>query len=291
MTRLAAISAIGLLVILTGCSKVVFESETGATHEVLQLRQPGGSITSIVSAEARQPDVSFDRTRVAFVRQVGTFRQVFVMKIGDPGTLQQVSSGSTQKAIPRWSSQGRLAFRSGSQIVVLNPDFTPFNLGSPPLAADGGLDFHDNGNSLVYERDGELYIVPLDRSVPEIRITNCSSPSMDCGFPVVSHDQSKLAYQITLMIGSGWPEAIQILNTGTWDSFHSITMGPAFGAGGNIHSYDFSRRDNKMYVSARLFDPATATYGSDLLLFEVNLDGSNKQQLPPDPQVRYPSTR
>lgn len=291
MTRLVTISAICLLVTLTGCSRVIFESETGATRELLQLTRPGGSITSIVGAEARQPDVSFDRKKVAFIRPVAGVGQVFVMEIGDPATLQQLTSDPAPKSLPRWASNGRLAFRSGSGIVVLNADFSPFDLGLPTLVADGGLDFHDNGNALVYRRDSNLHVVPLDRSVPEMQITGCAPPGNPCRFPVVSHDQTKLAYHMSNALGAGLLERIIIVETGTWSGVSFIVMGPALGGDRKIHSYDFSRRDDHMYVAAKPFDELMMTYGSDPVLFEVNLDGSDRQQLPPAPTVRYPSAR
>lgn len=292
MTRLVTISAICLLIILTGCSRVVFESETGPAPELLQLTRPGGSIISIVGTEARQPDVAFDRARVAFIRPVAGIGQVFVMEIGDPATLQQLTSDSAPKTLPRWSSAGRLAFRSGSGIVVLNADFSPFDLGLPPLVADGGLDFYDNGNALVYLRDNNLHTVPLDRSVPEMQITGCPPAAGTlCRFPVVSHDQTKLAYLISYVFGAGRLEMIYVVQTGTWAGLSSIPMGAALSISRVIHSYDFSRTDDSMYVASRPFDETTMTYGPDSVLFEVNLDGSDKQQLPPAPTVRYPSAR
>jgi len=296
MTRLVIVPAACLLAMLTGCSKVVFESNpaAGTTHRVLQLSRPGNSITGIVDPEARQPDVSFDGRRVAFIRTAlpGPAPQVFVMTIGEPGSLKQVTKGMAAKSLPRWAVNGRLAFRAGNNIRVLNPDMTPFDLGAPALLADGGLDFYENGKALVYERGDNLYVVPLDRSVPETQITSCASPNIHCEFPVVSFDQSKLAYHHTVMLGSGWPEAIQILNTGSWTNFGSFMMGPPLGGGGKIHSFDFARHDKKkMFVSAKPYDPATASYGSEYLLFEIKLNGSGKGQLPPAPYALYPSAR
>ena len=294
MTRFAIIPVVCLLAMLTGCSRVVFEYNPvgGATHQLLQLKQPGSSITNIVSPEARQPDVSFDGKRVAFVRTVKGVPQIFVMTIDDPGSLNQVTKDPAPKFLPRWSPKGYLAFRAGARIAVLKPDFTPFNLGSPAVQADGGLDFYDSGSWLVYERDNNLHVIPLNRSVPEARITNCQGPTTRCEFPVVSYDQTKLAYHKTVSISSGWPEAVHILNTGSWTNFGSFMMGPALGGGGKIHSFDFARHDKKkMFVSAKPYDPATASYGSDLLLFEIKLDGADKRQLPPKPHARYPSAR
>lgn len=296
MTRLAIVPVACLLAMLTGCSKVVFESNpaAGATHRVLQLSRPDNIITGIVDPEARQPDVSFDGQKVAFIRRAlpGPAPQVFVMTIGDPGSLKQVTKDTASKSLPRWAVNGRIAFRAGNTIRVLNPEMTQFNLGTPALVADGGLDFYENGRALVYERDGNLYVVPLDRSVPEAQITRCASPTIHCGFPVVSFDQTKLAYHHTVMLSSGWPESIHILNAGSWTNFGSFMMGPPLGGGGKIHSFDFARHDKKiMFVSAKPYDTATASYGSDLLLFEVRLDGSGKQQLAPAPYALYPSAR
>ncbi|UCH75661.1 MAG: hypothetical protein JSU82_07465 [Rhodospirillales bacterium] len=293
MTRFVSLLAVGLLVALTGCTKVVFDSENGGARQLLQLARPGNSITTITGPEAMQPDVSFDRNRVAFVRTVGTppVRQVFVMTIGDAGSLQQVTSDPVDKSYPRWSTQGQLAFRAGSDLRVLNPDFTPFDLGTPTPQADGGLDFYDNGNGLVYQRNGNLYVLPVDRSVPETPITNCPPPNTRCGSPVVSHDQTKLAYRRTVMLAAGYPEVIHVILTGSWSNLGSFMMGPALGGSGKVHSFDFARSDNKLYVAAKSYDAATGSYGNDLLLFEVNLDGSDKSQLAPGPQVRYPSAR
>jgi hypothetical protein len=214
------------------------------------------------------------------------------MTIGDPSTLQQRTSGAAVKSLPRWSSAGRLAYKAGSEIRVLNADFSSFDLGLPVVMADGGLDFHDNGNALVYQRDNNLHIVPLDRSVPELQITGCPpAAGTTCRFPVVSHDQTRLAYLISYAFGAGRLETIHVVQTATWGGLSSIVMTPALSATRVVHSYDFSRADDSMYVASRPFDDTTMTYGPDPVLFEVNLDGSDRTQLSPSPTVRYPSAR
>jgi len=277
--------------ILTGCTAVIFGHETSSQQALLELSRPSNSVSVVLNAPGTTPDVSFDGQKVAFTQEDASgVPQIFVMTIGQPSSVQQITTGSSGKRVPRWSTQGKLAFASGTDIVILNQDLSPFNLGSPPPQANGGLDFYDDGNRLVYERDNNLYTLPIDRSIPEQQITSCSAPPTMCTWPVVSHDQSKLAYHITTMLGAGWPEIIRILETGTWNSHAVISMGPAQGGGGKIHSYDFSPRDDQMYVAAKPFDQATLTYGTELELFVVNLDGTGKVILPPGPAVRNPST-
>lgn len=293
MTRLMTISLIGLAAVLAaGCTRIVYDSEAGPVREIKQLTRPGGSIVNIVAGQGMQPDVSFDGTRVAFIREVAGVGQVFAMTIDAPATLQQLTSGAPAKTFPRWSATGRLAYRSGNEIRVLNADFSPFDLGAPPVLADGGLDFYDNGDALVYQRDNNLHVVPLDRSVPEQLITGCPpTASPRCRFPVVSHDQTKLAYLVSFVFGAGQLDLINLVQAGSWTGIGNFALGPALGGGRIIHSFDFSRADNSMYVAARPFDDSTMTYGDDPVLFEVNLDGSGKTQLAPAPVVRYPSAR
>ena len=290
MARYWPFRFLSLLACLTGCTSIIFDSDAGTgTRGLLEFVRPVGSISSVVSGEGIEPDVSFDGERVAFIRRVGGIRQVFVMTLGEPATLAQLTFDPTPKSEPRWSSQGHLAFAAGSEITVLNPDLTPFVFASMPPQLDSGLDFHEDGSALVYARDNNLFIQPLDQSQPEIQITNCSV-QISCSDPIVSHDQSLLAYRFTIVLGPGWPEGILIVSLPDLSSVGSISMGPAIGAGGNIHSYDFSPDDNRLYVAAKSFDAATASYIDELSLFVVDLDGSNRQLLQPDPQVRYPST-
>lgn len=288
MARMNFIAILCLSVFLASCTRIVFDSQTGTTRELRELTRPSDSISNVVGGEGMQADVSFSATRIAFIRQVGGVPQVFVMELGESSSLQQLTSDSAAKSHPRWSLQGRLAFASGSNIVVLNPDFTPFNLGSPALQTDGGLDFFDGGTKLVYARDKNLYVSPLDRSNPEGRITNCSG-SVSCGLPVVSHDQSKLAYRQTIMLGAGWATRIIVMSLTGSGGATNIVMGPAVGGGEKIHSFDFSPGDDQMYVSAKPFVSGSG-YGSQQVLFVVDLDGSNMQQLSPPAPARYPST-
>lgn len=284
------ISIVVSLGFLTGCTAVIFEHETGGQQQLLRLSRPLDTISIELSAPATDPDVSFDEQRIAFIQQDGGgVQQVYVMTLGQPTSIQQVTTDPTPKRVPRWSAQGKLAFASGSDVVVLNADFSTFNLGGATPQTDGGLDFYDDGDKLVYERNGNLYTVPLNGSTSEQRITNCSIPTVRCTFPVVSHDQSKLAYKTTIMLGAGWPEIIYILSTGIWSGQSFISMGPALGGGGKIHSYDFSPGDDQMYVAALPFDAATSTYGAQHELFVVNLDGTDKEMLPPGSIVRHPS--
>lgn len=284
-------SGICSLGILTGCTAVIFGHETSSQQALLELSRPSNSVSVVLNAPGSDPDVSFDGQKVAFIQEdTGGVRQIFVMTIGQPSSVQQITTGSSRKRVPRWSTQGKLAFASGTDIVILNSDLSPFNLGSTPPQANGGLDFYYDGDKLVYQRDNNLYTVPIDRSTPEQQITACNTPPTICSWPVISHDQSKLAYHTTIMLAAGWLEFITILEATTWNHHVAISMGPALGGGGKIDSYDFSPNDEQMYVAAKPFDQTTSTYGTEHELFVVNLDGTDKKILPPGPAVRGLST-
>ena len=289
--HLALVPVLFVAMISSACTNVIYtttESGQRALHELTRL---DGSIAAVPNGAGSQPDVSFDGTKVAFVQKDATdIRQVFVMTIGQLGTRQQITTDPVSKSYPRWSRLGHLAFASGSNIVVLDSTFANVDLGPNVPQTDGGLDFYDQGSTLVYERDDNLYVFAIGGSGSELQITSCPTPSAMCNFPIVSHDQTMLAYHQTVMLSPGWPEGIIVQNLSDPSQSSSITLGPALGGGGKIHSYDFSPRDDQMYVSAKAFDSATSTYGTELELFVVDLDGGNKEKLSPNPPVWYPST-
>ncbi len=288
---LPVVLALSVAALQSACTSVIYATDQGPQRKLDKLTLPGNFVSAIPNGIGSQPDVSFDGEKLAFVRQdSNNVWQVFVMTIGEPATLQQITGDAAPKSYPRWSTQGYLAFAAGSQITVLDQSFTNVPLGATPPQTDGGLDFYDNGAKLVYEWNDNLYSFSISGSGSVVPITSCSTPTTRCNFPVVSHDQTMLAYHVTIMLGPGWAETITIRNASDLSEVSAIVMGPALGGGGKIHSFDFSPTDDRMFVSAKAFDAATSTYETDLELFVVDLDGANKNRLSPAPQVWYPSS-
>jgi hypothetical protein len=152
---------------------------TGGTYEDVNYSYRSG----------RYPDVAPDKALV-FVKPIA-------INFGDP-VFQQIWRENVllthtpgDKRYPRWGSRW-FAYEqdtgSGKKIVVhSHNNLTIFTL-SPE--ADGGLDFFENGEKIVFTRtDGVYWIAAVENAV-ENRIASCGTFPNRCRFPVVSHDGS-----------------------------------------------------------------------------------------------------
>ena len=83
---------------------VFFEHDTDTTNDIWTdhgTRTPGLVITG-----GGQPDISPDAARLAFVRSVSGFDQIFVQAADGSGTATQLTSGSANHDYPKWSPDG-----------------------------------------------------------------------------------------------------------------------------------------------------------------------------------------
>ena len=160
-------------------------------------------------------------------------------------------------------------------MVHSHNNLTIFEL-SPDV--DGGLDFFDDGNKIVFTRNDGVYWIPVDANAVEIRIASCGPPPSRCRFPVVSHDGSLLAYRVTVALAPGWIESIQIVKTGTWELVSTVTLeSPADLRG--VYSFDFSPDDNRLYVTAKATDVTGVDNRNQMELFSIKLDGTDQERV------------
>jgi hypothetical protein len=283
-----------LAIILQACTGigVYHVSEKSLpTGDGIYFLKPDGTYDDFNSGyrDGRSPDVAPDGALV-FIKPVA-------VSVGEP-VYQQVWRENVlltrtpgNKRYPRWGNRW-FAYEhdtdSGKKIVVhSHNNLTIFEL-RPNV--DGGLDFFDNGNKIVFTRDDGIYWIPVDESAVETRIASCGPPPSRCRFPVVSHDGALLAYRVTVALASGWIESIQIMRTGTWDPVSIVTLQPPANLRG-VYSFDFSPDDSRLYVSARATDVTDNDDHNRLELFSIKLDGSDQVRVTNN-QIAdyYPST-
>jgi Tol biopolymer transport system component len=154
-------------------------------------------LISTFSGSHRWPSLSADGRMVAFVSEAGGTPQVWIKNLatGDP---VQLTVGDIPASRPRWSAQGdRIVYsRAGSGI------WSVASRGGEPrqIISDGrNADLSRDGQRLVFERAGEVFITGTDRSDPRVvwPLTRRLNPYYGDSWPTFSPDGKSIALFVT----------------------------------------------------------------------------------------------
>ena len=275
----------GLISWLVGCESLVFVREDSGVKHIYKMRTNGSSQTPyspITGTSYDYPDVSPDGNKIAYTDG----QNVFISDLGDIGgsSEHQLTTPAGTKTHVRWApkqevvgyanSAGGTASIFLSAIDVANNLQVTFPTGSQSDA--GGLDFYTANDIqyMVYSRDGELYSMYYNGTQAAVPITNSPGPTIKETLPVISHDNSLLAYRVSYQLAAyGTVDYIQIVEVGTWSSQQAFTLQPP-AVRGSISAIAFSCDDERLYVAAR-----TSTAADSREIFSIKINGTDQQQL------------
>ena len=187
--------------------EIVFEEsevhDLFAVHSDLRaVEVASGRVRKITRGlRAKEPDVSPDGMRIAFVRQMGDRTEIFTVA-PDGSDLAPVTASEpgTQWSSPSWSpggdaiAAGRMLPSGQVDLVVLDPDGAGSRLLTDDRARDLEPAWTPDGAHVVFrsDRDGvsNLYAVPAAGG-PPVRLTNVLGGAFA---PHVSPDGTQLAF-------------------------------------------------------------------------------------------------
>lgn len=252
------------------------------------------SFTSDPSQKDRYPDVSPDGTRVAYASERGTNHAIVIRDLSDTtGASEDVLvDGAVRKIRPRWSpNQQRIAYveYSGTdnqgRIMSLNSGgavSTAITDPGPGQSDNLGHDYFDGGSKIVFTRRNafnnsyDLLWKNADGSGQAQPLT--ASQSVNEILPVVSHDQSLVAYVSYIQLAAGWPEVVTVVEAGTWAPLQSFQFQPPVG-GRRIGALAFSDDDQRLYIATRVPEVPASNNRDRYEIFAVKLDGSDPVRL------------
>jgi Tol biopolymer transport system component len=234
------------------------------------------------------PDVSPGSNKIVFVSnrdQSGD--NIHVMDING-SNVRQITTGSGQRAWPRGSPTGLIAFSYpfatlGEAIWTVKYDGTGLRQITNPGPEErdgGGHDFYHNGRMLIFSRldsktkTYDLFSVPTDGSGSVQRITGATDS--DEAYPVVSHDGRYLAYVIwsTPPSPTTWRIALRILRVGSWTLEREIVIDPPM----MVRWVEFSRNNKRLYFEGQ--SPDVAATGNDKYeIYSIKTDGTDLKRL------------
>ncbi len=278
---LAVLMLLGLL--LMGCvEKVAFVSQRDGHGQIYTMDKNGNAQTNISNTSRTEhfPDISPNGEKIVFssFRDVG--ENIFIMDL-EGQNIQQVTNGSGQHTQPRWSQNDLIAFiypayHKNAKIWTINPDGTELHqITSPgPDESDGsGHDFYNGGERIVFSRYNhasqrrDLYLIGADGTGLQ-QLTETADISEV--LPVVSHDGRLLAFRA--FFHTNLKETIRILNVSDWSLVNEITLPPP--AANNISGLDFSKDDQRLYVSVEVDDVAGTLLNIKQEIFSIKTDGT-----------------
>ncbi|HID82127.1 MAG TPA: hypothetical protein EYH06_08510 [Chromatiales bacterium] len=285
----------GKLLVLTfvilsvwGCAaNVAFVSERDGHGQIYKMSKTGNNQTNVSNTSDTDhfPDISPAGDRIVFSSLRGPGENIFIMGLNGQN-VQQVTSGTLQRTQPRWAQNDLIAFaypayRQNTKIWTIKPDGTDLNqVTTPgPNESDGsGHDFYQGGNRIVFSRfdrttqKRDLFHIGSDGSGLQ-QLTNTAGISEV--LPVVSHDGKLLAYRAFFHGQS--KETIRVLNIADWNQTHEISLPSP--ADKNISGIDFSKDDQRLYVSIESADVPGSSLNIKQEIFSIKLDGTDMVRL------------
>lgn len=245
------------LLMTWGCASIVYVSqETGKGQLMTAMDQVPlqPSALFVTAFDDSTPDVSHDGKWVAFKRVVGGFDRIIVRQVGD-------AAGTTERDLaqglrPRWSPAGDwVLFRNQGKIYRIRPDGTSLSQITTPPAGVTDIFGHDfwNANTIVFGRGtgtgpGQTVGIYLQ----DIATATVTGPILAGSQPVVSHDGSRMVYEIKFYFGWGIIHYIQILAVPTLQFVNRIGFqyGPNATTVQNVSGIAFSADDERLLFSA-----------------------------------------
>ncbi|NPV03986.1 MAG: alpha/beta fold hydrolase [Syntrophaceae bacterium] len=290
MKKIAICSMLAMLLLVCGCgAALVFVSDRDGHDQIYSMADNGFNQRNLSNNDAYEhsPDLSPDGTKIVF----SSFRNppgenIYIMDL-DGRNVRQVTTGTGQRARPRWAPNGLIAFAypaytGKARIWTIRSDGTGLaavTSPGPDESDDSGHDFYDAGRMIVFSRwdratqRRDLYAVKSDGTRAAQRITN--TPDVSEVDPVVSHDGRLLAYRA--YSHSGGRDSIRIVSTGTWAPVREITLQPP--ADINISGLSFRADDQGLYVSVQASGIPGTDIGRKQEIFSIGLDGQNQRRL------------
>ena len=278
------------LVLLQGCAKIVFVSGRDGHYQIYRMEASGSNQTNISlnGFSDFSPDVSPVNNEIAFVSNRDQSGDNIHLMDMDGSNVRQVTTGSGQRAWPRWSPTGLIAFSYpfatlGEAIWTVKSDGTGLRQITNPGLEErdaGGHDFYNNGEMLIFSRldtktrTYDLFSVPVDGSSPVQRVTGATDS--DEAYPAVSHDGRYLAYITwsTPPSPTTWRIAVRILRVGSWTFEREIVIDPPM----TITWVEFSRNNRRLYFDGQ--SPDVAAVGNDKReVYSIKLDGTDLRRL------------
>ncbi len=277
------------LLILSGCHRVVFVSDRDGRQQIYKSWANGSFQTNISNNSYTDdfPDLSPDADRIVFA----SFRELagqnlYIMDL-DGTNLQQVTTGTGQRILPRWAPNDLIAFvypaySQSSQIWTVKSDGTGLRQLTFPTANESdaaGHDFYAAGKRLVFSRYDrttrrtDLFSTAVEASGAVQRITQ--TPDISETLPAVSHDGRLLACRAFHFTPPR--DAIRIFEVGSWALVREISLPPP--AEINISGISFSRDDQRLFFSAEAADVHAPSQEKRQEIFSIKLDGTDLQRL------------
>ncbi len=245
------------LLMTWGCASVVYVSQETGRGQLMTATddsplQP--SALFVTAFDDSMPDVSHDGKWVAFKRVVGGFDRIIVRKVDDAaGTSERDLAQGTR---PRWSPAGDwVLFRNQGKIYRIRPDGTSLTQITTPPANTPDNFGHDywNASTIVFGRGtgmgpGQTVGIYLQ----DIATATVTGPILAGSQPVVSHDGSRMAYEIKFYFGWGILHYIQIVAVPTLQFVNRIGFqyGPNPTTVQNVSDIAFSANDERLLFSA-----------------------------------------
>jgi len=275
--------------ILSGCHRVVFVSDRDGRQQIYKSWDNGSFQTNISNNSYTDdfPDLSPDADRIVFA----SFRELagqnlYIMDL-DGANLQQVTTGTGQRILPRWAPNDLIAFvypaySKNAQIWTVKSDGTGLRQATFPTAMesdDGGHDFYAAGQRLVFSRYDQttrrtdLFSTAAEASGAVQRITQ--TPDISETLPAVSHDGRLLACRA--FHHTPLRDAIRIFEVGSWAMVREISLPPP--AKINIAGISFSRDDQRLFFSAEASDVPVPSQEKRQEIFSIKLDGTDLRRL------------
>ena len=297
MKRGVWLAAIAVLLLLNGCAGIVFVSSRDGRGQIYSMDEGGSFQTNLSGNNYTEhfPDISPDGKWIVF----SSFRNppgenIYIMDL-EGKNVRQVTTGTRQRIMPRWSPRDTIAYvypayTGNAEIWTVRSDGTEIRQVTTPgqgESDDGGHDFYDGGQMLVFSRhdrstgERNLYTVAADGSGMLKRITD--TPFLSEVIPVVSHDGKLLAYRA--FYHEDRRDTLRVLNVGSWSLVKEIELQPP--ADKNISGLDFSADDRSLLVSVESSDVPGPVINYRQEIFSVKLDGTGQTRLTSNAAADY----